>query len=170
MYPYHVLDVETSGFDTEKHDIAELAIITCQGSKIVDIFHQYYSVNIMTPEASTCNNLTVEKLRYFSPFNTRENISKVQSILKYPIWAHNAPFDIRFLKKYFHLNGDIPIKDTLPILRNKNKSKIDKLPNNQLSTWFQYYGISVQEHTALGDAFGLYKIINLEGLFLNGNL
>jgi DNA polymerase III epsilon subunit-like protein len=169
MYIYNILDVETSGFDTSKHDIAEIAILTCNGQNIVNIFHQFYSVNEFSIDAQQCNGLSVEKLRYFDKFNNNQNLQIIKKILQpnIPIWAHNSIFDCRFLSKYGVISNFHVFKDSLSVLRKKNKDRINKLPNNKLSTWLEYYNIQVQTHTALGDAFGLYKIITLEGFYLN---
>lgn len=157
---YHVLDIETTGLDNQKDEIAEIAIITCRNNEIHHIFHKYYSITQISEMASQKNHLTVEMLRGWPSFKSIDNISAIKSLLKFPVFAHNANFDIGFLKANNAIYDSVKVIDTVKLC----KSKETKLENNRLQTWLNYYNINAGiAHSALGDALGLTRLILLQG-------
>lgn len=156
---YHVVDIETTGLSSKEHEICELAILTCSGVQIINIFSQCYSIKSITEGAQKKNGYTVEQLAGWPSFKDPENIKLVKTLIKYPIFAHNANFDCQFLFDAGVINNHHTIKDTLKFC----KEDLTKLENNKLDTWLRYFNINVQNHRALGDAFGLYRLIILKG-------
>lgn len=156
---YHVVDVETSGLSPKEHEICELAILTCSGTQIIEIFSQHYSIQTITEGAQRKNGYSVEKLAGWPSFKDPENIKLVHSIIKYPIFAHNANFDAQFLFDTGALPNSHLVRDTLKYC----KEDLTKLENNKLDTWLTHFKIKIQNHSALGDAFGLYRLIILKG-------
>lgn len=156
---WHIADVETTSLSPEDGEIAELAVLTCSGTEIVDIFHQFYSVKSISAKASEVNGFTVEQLQGWPSFKSKENIETLQKLFKYKIFAHNATFDGRFLCHNKVISGLHPMKDTLTFCRNDGI----KLENNKLGTWAKHYGIYTEAHSALQDVFMLYKLILIKG-------
>jgi DNA polymerase III epsilon subunit-like protein len=163
MTLWHALDTETNGFG-DKADIAEIAILTYNGTQLIDIFHQYYSVPFMSEGAQKVNGYTVEQLAGWKAFKDPENIKKLSNILKYKLFIHNAPFDTGFLDRAGVIYNKALVKDTLSLC----KQGPTKLENNKLTTWLDFYGLnsSSKSHGALGDAFGLSRLVITKGWYI----
>jgi DNA polymerase III epsilon subunit-like protein len=158
---YHVIDVETTTFDPIKGDICELAVLSCRGREVYNIFHKYYSVDYMNIDAQNTHKLSIDMLSNWPKFNSECNIKELNNIFSVgrSIWGHNLPFDIRFLTKYGVCINNLYQKDTLKMLKGEGL----KLENNKLTTWLNHYGIEISNHSALGDAFGTFQLITLKG-------
>lgn len=160
MIGWHILDIETTGLDPNKEEIAELTLITCHNTEIVGIYHQFYQVSKMGEKAGQVNGLSIEQLRGWPIFSSRENIGLIRSLIKYPLFAHNSSFDAGFLVAQNVIKDSYPTIDTVKLCRKSNK----RLENNKLQTWVKHYNLSNGvAHTALNDAFSLYRLIVLMG-------
>ncbi|MCR4284685.1 MAG: 3'-5' exonuclease [archaeon] len=154
---YHVLDIETTGFNAKTDEICELAFLTCRGTQILDIYHNFFTINEISTKAQEVNGFSVEQLKGWNPL--KNEIPRLRSLLIHTIFAHNSVFDCGFLKEKGIIHFEHRIIDTLKLCRNDHTN----LDNNKLKTWLQYYNISHRPHGALSDAFGLYKLITLKG-------
>lgn len=159
MIYWHTLDLETGGLDPKNDEIAELALITCCGSQIIGIYHQYYSVRNMTEKAMEVNKLTLSQLNGWPHFQEPESLIELRNMIKYPIFAHNAEFDLGFLRNK-GVFKDHPSVDTRMLCKKSEKKLID----NKLQTWLKHYNlVNGKPHTALNDAFNLARLIMLLG-------
>ena len=160
MIGWHVLDLETTGLSPYKEEIAELALITCINAEIVEIHHQYYQVSKMGERAGEVNGLSIEQLKNWPKFSTNENLTRLRSLIKYPIFAHNASFDAGFLVAKKVIRDNYPTIDTVKLCK---KSDL-KLENNKLQTWLKYHKFNNGiPHQALSDCFGLTRLILFNG-------
>jgi DNA polymerase III alpha subunit (gram-positive type) len=157
---WQVVDIETTGLDSKVEEVAELAIVTCHNTDVINIFHKYYEVKKMGEVAGKVNGLTEYQLKGWPKFNSNENINIVRGILKYPYFAHNVDFDRGFLLASNVVNPDLRYIDTVKLC----KIKPTKLENNKLQTWLKYFNIDAgAKHSALGDSLGLARLIILQG-------
>lgn len=159
MLQWHVLDLETTGLNPEEHEIAELALLTCEGNSVVSVYHKFFSITSISEKAAQTNGLSVEKLKGWPPFTSPEIINELKNLIKYKIFAHNVQFDARFLARHGVIGGFHPVRDTLTYC----KADSVKLENNKLQTWLNHYGLATEAHNALDDAFNLFKLITLKG-------
>ena len=159
MIMWHTLDLETGGLKSSKDEIAELALLTICGSQIIGIHHQYYSVSEMSEKAMEVNHLSLVQLSGWPRFTDPENINQLRRLIKYPLFIHNADFDMGFMiqKGVFR---DHPSVDTLKLCRTSGKNLVD----NKLQTWLKHYNLTNgTPHTALSDAFNLARLVMLLG-------
>ena len=112
------LDTETTGLDPEVHEIIEFAgILTSPDGKTV--LHRYEArlapqhIETATPIALQVNGYTPEGWSPEKCVPRAEFLEKVQALsFNTTVVAHNAPFDIGFLKKLYAPNWDHHVVDT----------------------------------------------------------
>ena len=160
MIYWQVVDLETTGLNAYDEEIAELALITCRNTEIIGIHHQFYQISKMGKKAAQVNGLSIDQLRGWPIFSTNKNITLLRSLIKYPIFAHNASFDASFLIAQNVIREDYPVIDTVKLCRKSDK----KLVDNKLQTWLNHYGFNNGiPHQALSDCFGLVRLIIFNG-------
>ena len=170
---YVVFDLETTGLYPDRGDsIIEIgAVKMCKG-KIIDKFDCLVNPNIsLSSEITAITGITNEMLEGCP--TEEESVRKfMEWVCELPMVAHNAKFDMSFIKmayKKYHL-GDInnTIIDTLGISRYLDSH----LKRHNLATLVIRYNIEWDEdkhhrasYDALGTAIIFYKM--LERLALN---
>lgn len=109
-----IVDTETGGLDASAHSILSIAAVVFQDGAVVD---QYYAIVnegevIITDKAALgVNGLTIERVRAegVSPIQAvnaiRAMISKNSMRGRVTIAAHNAPFDVAFMRRLWRLAG-----------------------------------------------------------------
>lgn len=164
-------DLETTGLDSDYERILEIGATLFLDGKPTDSFQTLVNPERKIPYIATkINHITdemvadapteAEALQSFSDF-VGDAFSKGTLFC-----AHNADFDIRFLKKALQRNGmdaDIRYVDTLAISRKYIKG----IPNYKLPTVANYFALSIEHaHRADDDAAAcgeiLCRILNLE--------
>ncbi len=162
---YIVLDIETTGTNSEKDSILELAAIHILDHHIENQLSLLVQYSGQIPEA-------IVKLTGITDGMLRANGIPLSEALKQyssfvgncPIVCHNAPFDRKFLKMAFEsVDLDFPdnrFEDTLFLARQR----VDDVENYQLSTLAAHFSIPLQSaHRALDDCvatFRLYEKLN----------
>jgi len=149
--PYVALDIETTGLNAKLDKIIEIAAVRIVNDAIVDTFHSMIDPEIDVPyEITKLTGITSEMVQ------GAPKILKVLNQLKEFIAddclvAHNAPFDLGFLREKFslianHVNN--PIIDTLSLSRELLKD----LKKHNLVAVSDYFQIPVsRHHRALDD-------------------
>ncbi len=149
------LDIETTGLDPEKDEIIEIGIVRVEGGDIVDRFQQLFSPHQpISPFITQLTGIRPEDCQ-----NQPHIEEKIDDIIrwtgKYWIVAHNAVFDITFLKNACRASAhrmafsDDRILDTLELSR----ILLYDLPNHRLNTLAEELKLpSMPEHRALADA------------------
>lgn len=159
MY-WHVLDLETTGLKHNEDEIAEIAIVTCNNTEIIDIYHRFYSVNKINPAAFDVNGLNFDMLKGWGHFREIANLQFLLRYLKYPIFGHNIKnFDAKFLESNNCYNPNWMFCDTRDYCRESNI----KLADNKLQTWLKHFNLNYSgtAHSALPDTFNLARLIVL---------
>ena len=158
---YCVLDLETTGFSAVNEKITEVGIMKIKDGKVIDEFSCFVNPEKHIPERVTeVTNITDEMVK------DAETIDKVfPKILEFiensVLVAHNAPFDIGFLKQnaknlgyefnYTYLDTLSLAKDLFP---DYKKYKLGKIAEN--------LGIKVEvAHRALDDVDTTVKVFNV---------
>ena len=158
---YCVLDLETTGFSAVNEKITEVGIMKIKDGKVIDEFSCFVNPEKHIPERVTeVTNITDEMVK------DAETINKVfPKILEFiensVLVAHNAPFDIGFLKqnaKNLGYEFDYTYLDTLSLAKDLfpdyKKYKLGKIAEN--------LGIKVEvAHRALDDVDTTVKVFNV---------
>ena len=168
---YIALDIETTGLNPQIDKIIEIAAILFENGKIIDKYSTLINPSRTIPfKVTQINNITnrmvqnapTEKEAYEQfPHFLQEALNG-----KIIICAHNAPFDIAFLKEFLEkqdCTGSILYIDTLPLA----KSKIKNLRNYKQNTVANHFKIhNKNPHRAFSDAETcgkiLWKLLNIK--------
>ncbi len=161
-----VVDLETTGGSPDDSEITEIGAVKVKGGEILGEFQTLVNPGIEIPpfitvltgitqsmviEAPTINEVLPA---FFEFAGSHENTFLV---------AHNAPFDISFLRaasiRSHRLWPKYRVLDTAKIARRVLTR--DEVPNNKLSTLAPYFGaISTPNHRALDDARATVDVLH----------
>jgi len=149
---YVVLDLETTGLNAFGDKIVEIAIVTVKDGEIIDEFSSLVNPECSIPTAATDIHGIISEDVIDAPKYVDIAPIVYKIINNHPIIAHNAAFDISFIKELFR-SQDIYIElsslDTLSL----SKHVIKDCKNHKLETLATYYGINLgNSHRALDDA------------------
>ena len=158
---YCVLDLETTGFSATTEKITEVGIMKVKDGEVIDQFACFVNPEKHIPaRVSEVTNITDDMVK------DAETIEKVfPKILKFiegsVLVAHNAPFDIGFLKQNAKVLGyefDFTYIDTLSLAKDLfpdyKKYKLGKIAEN--------LGIKVEvAHRALDDVDTTVKVFRV---------
>ncbi|NOY13046.1 MAG: 3'-5' exonuclease [Deltaproteobacteria bacterium] len=151
-----VFDTETTGLSPRYgHRIIEIGAVKLSGETIVDEFHSLIDAGVViSPQAQAVHGISRAMLRgqprpeeVFFDFHNFIG----QSLLV----AHNAPFDLRFLRAEFGLLG-FGLANQVECTLKLSRKYLSDLSNYRLETVYRHLGgvvdDSVQRHRALDDA------------------
>jgi len=156
---FNFIDVETTGLSPESARVCEVALIGFKGAARVNQFSSLINpCGPIPPTASKINGITDDMVRRSPAFGGVA--PKLLGLLEGSvIVAHNAPFDMGFLKMEFSRLGlkfpeQLPVIDTLEIARGHWK-----FANNRLGTIARELNLSSENwHRALSDVEMTRKI------------
>jgi DNA polymerase-3 subunit epsilon len=148
---YVVIDFETTGFNPYNDKIIQVAAVKYHNHELVDQFVSY--VNPESPIPSRITSLTgITNYRVSDAPTIEEVLPLFLAFLDANvIVAHNASFDMRFLKSNVNMLG-------LPEPKNKvidtvflAKKYMKNAPNHKLETLKRMLGIRLSSHNAFDD-------------------
>lgn len=153
---YIVFDIETTGLNRTNDRIIEIGAVLYQNGQISNKYGTLiHSVNHIPKSASRVNHITDEML--LNAPSEEQAYLEIIDFMKnaisgdVPLVAHNASFDISFLKntlERLEYNGNLKYIDTLTL----SKKKLD-LCNYKQQTVADFFGIDNKNaHRALDDA------------------
>lgn len=149
------IDTETTGLKPGGNDIIELAAIKFVNYRPVEILHTYLKPRKPIPEDATAVNGITDDMVLDAPTFSEIKPSLEQFIGDFPIVAHNAPFDVKFLYvSGLNLdNHNGKVYDTLDLSKKKVKDYGgQKLENYKLATVCEELNIGCKNfHTATAD-------------------
>ncbi len=149
---YIVFDIETTGLSPINDGITEIGAIKIQDNKVIDKFSQ-----LVNPEKNIPTFITELTGITNDMVKDKPTISKVINefydfIGEDVLVAHNAAFDIGFIREKLRLNNlslNNPVLDTLELAR----SVFPNLKNHKLDTLAKHLGVSLENHhRAVDDA------------------
>ena len=155
---YIVLDVETTGLSPESDDIIEFGAIKIENGQETDCFNTFIDPGYPIPPYITQITGITDTDVAGSPDLLTAIRDIAAFISDFPIVAHNATFDLRFLFRAYQKAGlqtNFHYIDTLTLARHA----FPELPSHRLSILINYLGINgTQEHRALSDVRFSYQI------------
>ena len=150
------IDVETTGFSPSRGDrVIEVGAVVVEHRRIVDEFQSLVNINKSIPRSATLIHGITNDMLDGQPA-AEDVYPKLRTLFSdATLIAHNAQFDIRFLRHEFGRMGfgfDNRYLCTLQICRKR----FPRLPNHRLETVCRHlFGLQdegVQMHRALDDA------------------
>lgn len=157
-----VFDLETLGLNAHKNEIIEIGAAKVKAGKIVDTFGKLVNPLKKIPVKITeITNITNEMVKDKSTIDTviKEFIDFIGDAV---LVAHNAPFDMGFLKrdvkKYLNIDFSPSVIDTLQMARDLYPD----LKNHGLGPMNKFLGLSLENHhRAVDDAQATAKMFTI---------
>ncbi|MDY6367451.1 MAG: exonuclease domain-containing protein, partial [Clostridia bacterium] len=155
---YVVFDLETTGTELSSCEITEFGAVRIKNGKMVEQFTSLVKPDGVIPERITELTGIDDELVKDAP----KIVSVLPDFLKFikgaTVVAHNADFDVGFIKKYAAANDyefNNPVEDTLALSRKY----IHGLKHYDLHTLAEHFNISFRHHRALSDAYATAEIL-----------
>lgn len=154
LQEYVVLDFETTGLSPQCNDIIEIAALKIdKNGKEIGSFSTLVNPQCPIPEKITQLTGITDHMLCGAPC-ILDVVKDLYIFLEdYPVVAHNAPFDVSFLKAAYQKAGitaKIRYIDTVKLARQAYPG----LPNYKLSTLIQAFEIAdIQSHRAMSDVY-----------------
>lgn len=161
-----VLDFETTGLSPERSEIIQIGAIKFEKAKMVDQFARYARASRPIPAKITqITGITDETIKDAPALE--KSLHELRDFIgDYPIVAHNASFDLKFLltnyQRYDISYPSLTVIDTLTLARKY----IRQTPNHKLTTLKEFLRMEAQSHDAIedckvtGQLYYYCKIIN----------
>jgi DNA polymerase III epsilon subunit-like protein len=148
-----LIDLETQDFNV-KAGIYEVACLVAEEGDIVDELYLGKEIDGWVGERKYGYGFhdISGNFKYIRKF--KDFINKY----KYPLVAHNCPFDRKFLVYYEWIPEDYLAYCSMRAIRMEDNT----LSSYSLHNLLTYYEVAIEdEHTAMSDVTNLYKILNI---------
>ena len=156
-----VFDIETTGLKAKFHELIEIAGVKVSGGKITERFSEFVKPTTeILPHITELTRITNEMV---SGADSAENVLRrfVEFAKGCVLVAHNANFDVGFLKRYaekFGIPFDFCYVDTLGLSRKL----VTNIKRHRLDRVAKSLGIPFEgHHRAINDAEVTAKIFNV---------
>lgn len=174
-----VLDLETTGLDSQIDEIIEIGILKVIDCKVVDIYH-----SLIKPESAYIND-NGEKY-YVDDFI--ENLTGITNemlkgapLLKDiyqdieifigddPIVGHNVNFDINFLYDFVEENYQMEFKNDYWDLMKLSRRILKDLKHHRLKDLAKFFNYNYVPHRSIDDCKATYEIMQLLKFYAEDN-
>jgi len=156
-----IFDIETTGFNRQTDDIIEIGAVKIKDRKIVDTFSTFIHIDRPIPEHITELTSITDDMLIGAP-----NISEALELFKDFVGengflvAHNAQFDVSFIKnkmkKNLDIDYDMPVLDTL----NLSRSIVTNIKTYKLNSLTKHFKIKLENHhRAVDDARATTEVL-----------
>lgn len=156
------IDTETTGLDETKHGIVQVAGIVDINGEVVEEFDftlKPIDGTLFETRALEVNGLNMSVINGYKPSETvfhlfrqliKKYIDQYNTKDKYSFLAYNAPFDVKFVRRWFLNHGDkyfgslffrYPI-DVASIAMEALIEERPKMPNDKLETVMKYFDVN----------------------------
>lgn len=147
------LDFETTGFSAERDEIIQVGAIKYRNGIEVARFDRYVQPRQIIPYRITQLTGITEQMVHDAPPLAHTLIELYDFLKGETIVAHNASFDMRFLRENFYRHGlpddQYSVIDTVKVARHSNLA----VPNFKLETLKNFLNIQTTSHSAINDCF-----------------
>ncbi len=154
---YVVFDLETTGVDVMNNGITEIGAVKVVGGKAVEQFTTLIKPDYpITKEITDLTGITEDMVK-----DAPKISSVIPDFMKFiegsTLIAHNADFDMKFIKKFagaeeYEIKN--PVIDTLTLARSVMKG----LKHHDLHTLADQFGVVFRHHRALDDALATAEV------------
>ena len=158
-----VFDLETTGGSAQKNQITEIGAVKVCGGEVVGEFQTLVNPRVRIPPSITLLTGITDSMVANAPTIEQVLPSFSEFIRGSILVAHNAPFDMGFLKQALVTNDYPPprtqVVDTVRLARALVTR--DEVPNHKLATLARYFKVPVQPtHRALDDARATVTVLH----------
>ncbi len=145
------LDFETTGFSAERDEIIQIGAIKYRNGTEIARFDRFVQPNRPIPYRITQITGITDWMVQDAPPLAHSLIELYDFLAGETIVAHNANFDMKFLRENFYRHGipndNYPVIDTVKLARQTQLS----VPNFKLETLKNFLGIQLSSHEAIND-------------------
>ena len=145
---YVVFDTETSGLSPQQgHEILQIGAVkyNTRTGETIDTRNIYIKPSpncVIEPAALRVNGIDIEKLKQTGVSKGEAINTFIEFIGSYPLFAYNAPFDMRFLKSTCEMvNVPLPTNPVCDVLAMVRKLSLPT-ENNKLGTISEHFGFT----------------------------
>ncbi|MGM5481447.1 MAG: 3'-5' exonuclease [Nanobdellota archaeon] len=159
--PVIVLDLETTGLSPYKHRITEIAAAKVLDGKVIETFQALVNPEVPIPPFITrLTGIDDDMVRDEPTINAI--LPSLKSFLQeHPIVAHNASFDMKFLRHNFFAHHGEHLSNPTICTAKLARRILKELPSKKLGHVCLHYGISNDEaHRAYSDVQATVGILN----------
>jgi DNA polymerase III epsilon subunit-like protein len=146
-----LVDLETQDFDV-RTGIYEVACLVIEDYRVVDQLYLAKKIDGYTGS-------TRYGFGHHNISRDRDSIARFKAFLAkypYPLVAHNAPFDRKFLLYYRWIDRNYPAYCSIQAI----KREISHLRSYSLQNLIRHFNIGEEvDHTAMSDTMNLYKLL-----------
>ncbi|MCU0847772.1 MAG: 3'-5' exonuclease [Spirochaetes bacterium] len=154
------LDLETTGIDPRFHEIVEIGIIKFSLSGEIARYESRVNPGMPIPQEVVAIHGITDEMVADSPF-MEEIIPEVVSFLEGSVLViQNAGFDVGFLMKHRGLVETVRSMKIIDTLRMSRKAYPD-IRSHGLKFMCAKFGIELDHHRAMSDAFGCMEIFRM---------
>lgn len=157
---YVVVDIETTGLDSEKDEIIELAALRVVDHKVTETFSSLLRIkNPLPAEISALTGIRQEELLSEGK-PPEEALEAFWSFVgQSPVVGHNLGFDQAFLRRASAAAGistpRVTLVDTLTLARRR----VRDVPDHRLATLAEYFELEPEgSHRALADCHTTFRV------------
>lgn len=155
---YSVIDVETTGLSPTRNRVIDIAIISVQKGKIINIYECLINPNTKIPKYISKFTGIEDKHVKNKPTFFEANYEIKDLIENTTIVAHNAAFDVGFVTEEFK-RVDVTLDINYMCTVNLCRKLYPKLKKRNLDAVTNHFGIKVEDrHRARGDAEATAKV------------
>jgi DNA polymerase III epsilon subunit family exonuclease len=155
MKRWVVVDVETTGLSTKRDRIIEIGAVVVEDGAFVDEFHSLIDVGYPIQWQALRVHGISEEMLCGQPGPEEIWGAFYRFLGRSPLVAHNASFDVGFLRYEFARLG-VELTNRYYCTLRLSRQRFPRLVNHRLETVFRHLGgvidDSVRRHRALDDA------------------
>jgi DNA polymerase III subunit alpha, Gram-positive type len=158
---YVVLDIETTGLEPANSEITEIGAFKMKGKEVQDLFSSLIKPNNPISEKITeLTGIDDEMVKDSPP--VKQVLPKFIDFIGNAILvAHNANFDIGFLKHHLKQSNNLEMNNSVVCTVKLARYLLPNLYNHKLHTVATHFNLKVENrHRAVGDAEITYQVWN----------
>ncbi len=159
LFPFVVVDVETTGLEVNTNDIIEVSAIKYDvGFRAVSCFTSLLKPQAPIPPKATAINHITDDMVADCPMFSQIASSFSKYIEGCNVIGHNLNFDLKFLQTYgADFSNSVKYFDTLQLAR-RTLTKNEDVCNYKLETLCDYYNIYYTAHRSLSDCYATGRL------------
>jgi len=150
---YIILDIETTGLEPTQDEITEIGALKTKGKELQTIFSELIKPKgIISPKITELTGIDSEMVKDAPP--AQDVLPRfVEFIGDAVLIAHNAEFDLGFIKHHLKKLNNMEISNSIACTVRIGRYLLPDLPNHKLHTIAAHFGFKVENrHRAIGDA------------------
>ncbi|MBU0686490.1 MAG: 3'-5' exonuclease [Candidatus Margulisbacteria bacterium] len=156
---YVIFDLETTGLEPTTCEIIEIGAVKIENKEIKEIFNTLvFPLSPIPPHIEKITGISNEMVTGYPGIKNALN-DFMQFIGNHILVAHNADFDVSFVKQHLKMEFDRELTNPSICTLQLARFLLPKLVNHKLHTIAHYFKIETPvRHRALGDCEITYQV------------